>query len=102
MLGPLIDSAAASGHQHNFKSVLQQHAQSAWGAVPVYRVLDEQGPDHAKCFKVCVEIAGKRYESTWGATKKKAEQEAALSALRELGVVELDAGGQLVMREKGN
>jgi ribonuclease-3 len=79
-------NAAASRHQKNFKSVLQQHAQTALAATPLYRVLDEQGPDHAKCFKVCVEIAGRRFEGCWGPTKKRAEQDAARAALRELGV----------------
>lgn len=88
---PVISSAADSGHQQNFKSVLQQWAQqhhTGRNATPVYRILDEQGPDHAKCFKICVEIAGKRFEPCWGATKKKAEQDAALTALRELGLVQ--------------
>jgi ribonuclease-3 len=88
---PVIASAADSGHQRNFKSVLQQWAQqhhTGKAATPVYRVLDEQGPDHAKCFKISVEIAGRRFEPCWGATKKKAEQDAALTALRELGLVQ--------------
>lgn len=85
---PLIDSAAASGHQQNFKSVLQQHAQYNFDGVPVYRILDEQGPDHAKCFKVCVEISNRRFPATWAQTKKRAEQLAALEALRELGLIE--------------
>ena len=88
---PLITNAADSGHQQNFKSVLQQWAQQNGGgkaAAPQYKVLDEQGPDHAKCFKVCVEIGGRRFEACWGATKKKAEQDAALIALRELGLAQ--------------
>jgi DNA polymerase/3'-5' exonuclease PolX len=71
---PVISNAADSGHQQNFKSVLQQWAQqhhTGRNATPVYRILDEQGPDHAKCFKICVEIAGKRFEPC-SATKKKA------------------------------
>jgi ribonuclease-3 len=91
----LVDKAAQSGHQQNFKSVLQQHAQQAFGATPQYRILDEQGPDHSKCFKIAVEISGRRYEPCWGQTKKKAEQEAALAALRELGVVRELEGGEL-------
>jgi ribonuclease-3 len=87
-LDPLLDEAAMSGHQQNFKSVLQQHAQQHLAQTPAYRTLDEQGPDHAKCFKVCVEIAGRKYESAWAQSRKRAEQMAALSALRELGVVE--------------
>ena len=88
---PLVDAAATSEHQHNYKSFLQQHAQRAGLSAPQYRVLDEQGPDHAKCFKICVEMGGRRFEPCWGQSKKRAEQEAALAALRELGVVEADA-----------
>jgi ribonuclease-3 len=95
LVSDLVDKAAQSGHQQNFKSVLQQHAQQSLGATPQYRILDEQGPDHSKCFKICVEIAGRRYEPCWGQTKKKAEQEAALAALRELGVVKELEGGEL-------
>lgn len=88
LVEPLIDKAAASGHQQNFKSVLQQYAQHHLNATPTYRVLDEKGPDHSKCFKITVEVAGRRFEPCWGATKKKGEQEAALAALRELGLIE--------------
>ncbi|MHC4208337.1 MAG: ribonuclease III family protein [Planctomycetota bacterium] len=70
--------AAGSGHQQNFKSVLQQTAQEVLRQQPQYIVLDEKGPDHAKCFEVCVEIGAKRYRSCWGASKKQAEQQAAL------------------------
>lgn len=94
---PLIDEAAQSGHQQNFKSVLQQHAQRISAGTPVYRVLDEKGPDHAKCFKICVEIAGTRYESSWAQSKKRAEQMAALNALKALGVIIDDENGGLRM-----
>lgn len=91
----IIEKAASSGHQHNFKSALQQHAQQQLDASPIYRVLDEQGPDHAKCFRVAVEISGRRFEACWGQSKKKAEQEAALMALRELDLVIEHPGGEL-------
>jgi ribonuclease-3 len=100
-LDPLIEQAATGGHQENFKSVLQQHAQQTLGGVPVYRVLDEQGPEHAKCFKVAVEIGGRQFSSTWANSKKKAEQQAALTALRELGVVE-EAEGRVRIKVGGN
>lgn len=83
---PLIEKAAASGHQENFKSVLQQVSQQKGQPAPVYRILDEKGPDHSKAFKICVDIGGKRFEPTWGQTKKQAEQIAALNALREMGL----------------
>ncbi len=88
LLEPCIEDAANCGHQQNFKSVLQQHAQTEGLGQPVYRVLDEQGPDHAKAFKVSVEIGTLRFEPSWGNNKKAAEQQAALNALHKLGVVE--------------
>lgn len=97
----IVNRAAQSGHQQNFKSVLQQHAQQSMGFTPSYRILDEKGPDHAKCFKICVEIGGRRFESAWGQTKKKAEQDAALQALRELGVVKETENGELIVENSG-
>jgi len=95
LLDPLISRAAASGHQENFKSVLQQHAQQSDMESPAYRVLDEKGPDHAKCFKICVEMGTRRFEASWGQSKKQAEQAAALNALTELGLVQKMEDGYL-------
>jgi ribonuclease III len=92
-LDPYIQRARASGHQENFKSVLQQHAQQHDLETPAYRVLDEKGPDHSKCFKVSVEIGSRRFTASWGQSKKQAEQAAALLALTELGLVEQTADG---------
>ena len=85
-MNPKIDEIAANTHQRNYKAVLQQHAQKIIGGTPMYELLDEKGPDHSKCFEVCVVIDGKRYNSAWGPNKKMAEQKAALFALEELGV----------------
>jgi ribonuclease-3 len=98
LLEPMIRRAAASGHQENFKSVLQQHAQQVFGESPMYVVLDEKGPDHAKCFEIAVEIAGRRYPACWGASKKQAEQQAALNALSELGLVDHTLDGFKVVK----
>ncbi len=80
-----VGEAADSGHQQNFKSVLQQLAQQTMNQSPQYIMLDEKGPDHAKCFEVCVELGAKRFPSSWGRSKKRAEQIAARNALVELG-----------------
>jgi ribonuclease III len=87
-MGPKIDLIVASAYQQNYKALLQQHAQKELNATPMYELLDEKGPDHSKCFEVCVVIDGKRYESAWGPNKKMAEQKAALFALEELGVMD--------------
>jgi len=90
LIDPLIDEAVRSGHQNNFKSVLQQHAQRELSVSPVYEVLDEKGPDHQKSFLVRVTIDGEGYGPRWGASKKQAEQNAAQWALRELGMLDHD------------
>jgi ribonuclease-3 len=83
---PYIEQAAGSAYQDNYKSQLQQHAQKYFSATPQYQALDEQGPDHSKCFEVCVTIAGRTFPSAWGPSKKEAEQKAARRALEHLGV----------------
>lgn len=87
-MGGKIDAIAGSAYQQNYKAILQQHAQKSLNASPIYELLDEKGPDHSKCFEVCVVIDGKRYNSAWGPNKKMAEQKAALFALEELGIMD--------------
>ena len=86
-MSPKIEAIASNSHQQNYKALLQQHAQQTVGATPMYELLDEKGPDHSKCFEVCVCIDGRRFPSAWGPNKKMAEQKAALLALEELGVL---------------
>jgi ribonuclease-3 len=85
---PKLEEISSNAHQQNYKAVLQQHAQKILGATPMYELLDEKGPDHSKCFEVCVAIEGRRFTSAWGPNKKMAEQKAALLALEDLGVLE--------------
>lgn len=96
---PFIDEYAGSPHQQNFKSVLQQYAQKHLPANPSYVLLDEKGPDHSKCFEVCVEIQGRRFSSSWGGSKKETEQQAALVALQELNLAQTDDQGQVIMAD---
>jgi len=98
-IGSRIEAAASSTHQDNYKSVLQQVGQKMAGYAPSYVVLDEQGPDHAKCFEICVELGGTRYASKWGASKKQAEQLAALEALKELDIAEVRSDGSIAIKE---
>jgi ribonuclease-3 len=85
---PKVELISANINQQNYKAVLQQHAQKMLGSTPIYELLDEKGPDHSKCFEVCVTINGRRFTSAWGPNKKMAEQKAALLALEEMGVME--------------
>jgi ribonuclease III len=84
VVGPEIELAGGVDHGRNYKSLLQQHSQKVLGETPVYRLLDEKGPDHLKCFKVSALIGQQAFAPAWGATKKAAEQRAAQNALYEL------------------
>ena len=95
LLDPRIEHAAELGHQHNFKSVLQQVFQRKGLGAPSYLVLDERGPDHAKCFEVCVAADERRFEGCWGPNKKQAEQQAALAALLHLDLAVADGDGDI-------
>jgi hypothetical protein len=81
---PEIDAASESLHAQNYKSLLQHIAQKTMGATPIYRLLDERGPDHSKCFHISAVIASRAFPSAWGSNKKEAEQLAAQNALQEL------------------
>jgi ribonuclease-3 len=83
-LRPEIEREAAGAQGSNFKSMLQQLAQREYGATPRYDVLDEQGPDHHKCFKVAAVIGKRPYAGAWGRNKKEAEQKAAMNALAQI------------------
>ncbi|MEM6551598.1 MAG: ribonuclease III [Planctomycetota bacterium] len=89
-MGPVIEEARVSTHQQNFKSVLQQFAQKHLPKHPEYAVVDEKGPDHSKSFQVAVQLDDHRFPPAWAASKKQAEQAAALHALSEMGLVTRD------------
>ena len=81
---PEVEQVGDLEQGRNFKSLLQQMAQKSFGETPVYRVLDEKGPDHSKCFKIAAVIGSQAYPAAWGASKKSAEQRAACNALFDI------------------
>ena len=72
----------------NYKSILLEHAQSIGQGLPEYRVLAENGPDHAKEFVISVAIGKEILGEGKGKSKKIAEQEAAKHAVRKLALEE--------------
>jgi len=89
VMSPEIELASVSQHGRNYKSLLQQLTQKQLGSTPVYKLLDEKGPDHSKCFKVAAVVDLRDFPAAWGPTKKEAEQHAAHNALNELEEKEL-------------
>lgn len=67
--------------EQNFKSTFQQLAQKEFGSTPSYHLIDEQGPDHSKCFKIAAFLGEREFPGAWGNSKKQAEQRAAENAL---------------------
>jgi ribonuclease-3 len=64
------------------KSHLQELAQRKEGSTPVYRVLEETGPDHEKTFTIGVLIGGKLRGKGLGHSKQTGQQKAAEEALK--------------------
>ena len=80
-LDPEVDRVVRDAANNNYKSLLQQVAQREHGDTPRYQVLDEQGPDHHRSFKIAVLVGGQRFPAAWGPNKKVAESRAAQNAL---------------------
>jgi ribonuclease-3 len=83
-LRPEIESVVTGASGENHKSQLQQLAQREFGNTPTYRLLEQKGPDHSKCFRVAAQIGTRAFEPAWGPNKKEAEQRAARNALAAL------------------
>ncbi len=83
-----INNAAESTMGVNHKSLFQQRTQRTFGETPIYKVVDEKGPDHSKCFKMQAIVGQREFAPAWGNSKKSAEQRAAQNAISELdGIV---------------
>ena len=69
----------------DYKTALQELVQRKADQVLTYRMIGEQGPDHAKTFQAEVLLNGEPLGTGSGHSKKEAEQAAAKAALKILG-----------------
>ncbi len=76
-----FEEILASGSWMDPKSHLQELAQSRETATPVYKVMNEDGPDHDKLFTVGVYVHDKLRGQGTGPSKQAAQQQAAEAAL---------------------
>jgi ribonuclease-3 len=83
-LGDAFARAAAGTLDRDFKTQLQELAQSRLRSTPRYRVVAEHGPDHSKIFEVETDLRGEVVGRGAGRSKKDAEQAAAKLALDTL------------------
>ena len=84
-LGDAIQKAQSNGGLGNPKGRLQEWTQLHHsGAVPDYRALPEEGPEHARTYSAVVQLVGKELGRGCGRSKKSAESAAAEHALQQL------------------
>lgn len=77
-----LDAIVETGSWRDPKSHLQEVSQRIDGETPVYRVLEEVGPDHDKIFTLGVFVGDKKMGVGEGPSKQYAQQQAAKAALK--------------------
>ena len=80
----LCDVPAKKLHNMDYKTALQELVQQKKDQVLCYVPLGESGPDHNKRFSVAVTLNGQQVGQGIGSSKKRAEQDAARSAMEKL------------------
>ena len=80
---PMMDRQDSTSNNYDYKSQLQELVQVSHGAMPNYRIIREDGPDHDKTFWVELKVLDTETQGS-GKNKKAAEQEAAQKALEIL------------------
>ncbi|WP_044346477.1 ribonuclease III [Dethiosulfatarculus sandiegensis] len=81
LLGPYAEGAIAKAPQKDFKTRIQEFVQEELHVTPRYQLLETQGPDHDKTFRVALSIKSERVARGVGKSKKEAEQNAARRCL---------------------
>jgi ribonuclease-3 len=76
-----LDGVAQGRSGDDYKTRLQELMQSQSRPAPRYRIIAEEGPDHAKTFEVEVSVGGELLGRATGRSKKEAEQAAARKTL---------------------
>jgi len=80
----LLKTLILKGEFKDFKSLLQEKIQAKTKITPVYRVIKETGPNHAKIFTVGVYLGKKLLAVACGKSKQAAEENAANIALNKI------------------
>jgi ribonuclease-3 len=79
-----IDSVMARREAANPKGRLQELLQDRFRVGPIYRIVDSEGPDHARVFTAEVMIFDQTLGTGTGQSKRESEQAAARDALSRL------------------
>lgn len=77
-----IDKILEDGSWRDPKSYLQELAQHYDGSTPIYKVLNEEGPDHDKTFTIGAYVGGQLKGQGVGHSKQEAEGNAAAEGVK--------------------
>jgi ribonuclease-3 len=78
-----IPTILEEGELKDSKSLYQEIAQEKYTITPTYKVIEDEGPDHQKTFKVGVYLDSQLIAYGTGASKRKAQQAAAQAAIEK-------------------
>ena len=84
LIADRLSELAEGTHLGDAKGALQEMLQAENRPGPCYRLVGEEGPDHAKIFEVEVSVDGRTVAVGRGRSKKEAEKDAAARALSEV------------------
>ncbi len=79
-----LDEILKTGSWMDAKSRFQVMAQEKYGVTPIYKTLEESGPDHDKTFTIGVFIGEDLWGKGEGSSKQLAQQNAAEQALAKI------------------
>lgn len=81
---PVIDQAFDEyDFESDYKSRLQEWVQEEFKLTPFYRVVSQEGPDHARIFEVEIIVGDKSWARAKGPSKKSAAHRAAKKVLEQ-------------------
>lgn len=80
---PIMDEIVEKKNFKDPKSLFQEQMQAQTHASPLYKVLAEEGPSHAKIFTVGVYVKDNKLGEGKGKSKQEAEENAAKEALEK-------------------
>ncbi len=86
--------------ERDYKTELQEAAHRYFRSHPVYEVISESGPDHAKRFITRIRIGTRQFGVGEGSSKKLAEQAAACEALSVISAEQAERGGTDAQRRR--
>ena len=83
-LKPYIEKIDQQTYFRDPKTTIQEYVQKQFKKHPEYVIISEIGPDHQKEFVVQLNIVNRKFSVGKGSSKRKAEMDAAISALKKI------------------